>query len=163
MSKVLEYNGFIGSVDFSLEDQILFGGLLHINDLVTYEGETIQELEEAFQEAVEEYIELCKECDKEPEKPFKGVFNVRVSPETHKKAVFEAEKRGMTLNQFVGEAIQKSIENHDINTKEHKEISDKIEDVGNRLDAAFMDLNCTFAVSGVIAKSVILGGGINNG
>lgn len=150
MSKVLEYNGFIGSVDFSLEDQILFGSLLHINDLVTYEGETIQELEKAFQEAVEEYIELCKECDKEPEKPFKGVFNVRVSPETHKKAVFEAEKRGMTLNQFVGEAIQKSIENYDINTKEHKEISDKIEDVGNRFDEAFTQMNRNFAANSAL-------------
>lgn len=162
MSKVLEYNGFIGSVDFSLEDQILFGSLLHINDLVTYEGETIQELEKAFQEAVEEYIELCKECDKEPEKPFKGVFNVRVSPETHKKAVFEAEKRGMTLNQFVGEAIQKSIENDEVSTKEHKEISDKIDNVGNRLDNAFMDLNSTFAVSGFMSKALMLGG-VNNG
>lgn len=162
MSKVLEYNGFIGSVDFSIEDHILFGSLLHINDLVTYEGETLQELEDAFKEAVEEYIELCKECDKEPEKPFKGVFNVRVSPETHKKAVFEAEKRGVTLNQFVGEAIRKSIENDEVSTKEHKEISDKIDNVGNRLDNAFMDLNSTFAVSGFMSKALMLGG-VNNG
>ena len=157
MSKVLEYNGFIGSVDFSIEDHVLFGSLLYINDLVTYEGETIQELEEAFKEAVEEYIELCKECDKEPEKPFKGVFNVRVSPEIHKKAVFEAEKRGVTLNQFVGEAIRKSIENDDISAKEHKEISEKIDDVGNRFDEAFTEMNRNFAANSAFSLMVMKG------
>ena len=158
MIKVLEHNGFIGSIEFSLEESILFGSLLYINDLVTYEGQTIEELREAFEEAVEEYIELCKECEKEPEKPFKGVFNVRVSPEIHKKAVYEAERRGVTLNQFIGDAIKNELDFIHSNSLEHKAISDKIDAVGAQLDNAVIDINSTFAVNTYMQFSQILEG-----
>ncbi|MBR3954367.1 MAG: type II toxin-antitoxin system HicB family antitoxin [Clostridia bacterium] len=163
MNKVLEYNGFLGSIEFSLEDNILFGSLLYINDLVTYEGETLEELRETFKEAVDEYLEFCKECDKEPEKPFKGVFNVRIPPEMHKKAVYEAERRGITLNQLIGDAIRNEVDVSSINSLEHKEITDKIDDVGARLDNAFMDLNCTFATNSYIINRALFLKGENNG
>lgn len=150
MSNVLEYNGFIGSVEFSLEDHILFGSLLYINDLVTYEGETLQELEEAFQEAVEEYIELCKECEKEPEKPFKGVFNVRISPELHKRAVYEAERRGVKLNQFVMESIKNELESRKENKEEHKHMINKIDEMNADFNNNFSALSATIGLNNFI-------------
>lgn len=161
MNQVLEYNGFIGSIEISLEDNVLFGSLLYINDLITYEGKDIQELRQAFEEAVDDYILFCEECEKEPEKPFKGSFNVRIAPELHKAAVYEAQRRGKKLNQFVGEAIKRELEAENKNSMEHREISEKIEDVGNRFDEAFTAMNRNFAFSSAV-NLVIKKGEISN-
>lgn len=105
MEKTMEYNGYIGTVEYSAEDEMLYGKIWGINDSVTYDGESISQLKEAFHEAVDDYLVICKELGKEPQKAYKGVFNVRVKPKLHKKAAMEATKRGMSLNQFVEMSI----------------------------------------------------------
>lgn len=85
------------------------GKIEGINDLVTFEGTTVSKLKAAFKEAVLDYIELCKETGKEVYKSFKGSINVRVNPELHSKAYERALLEGKTLNQFVKEAIEQSI------------------------------------------------------
>lgn len=107
--KTLEYKGFIGSVDVSLEDGVVFGKILYINGLVTYEAETVPELEKEFQAAVDDYLEFCKEEGVTAHKSFGGKFNVRVSPEIHKKAALLATKQGSNLNAFVAQAIENEI------------------------------------------------------
>ena len=105
----IRYKEFIGSVHFSAEDEVFFGKIEGINDLVTFEGETVNRLKRAFGEAVNDYIELCKETGKQIFKSFKGSFNVRVNPELHSKAVELATLNGQTLNQFIKEAIEEKI------------------------------------------------------
>lgn len=106
MSNILQYKNFYGSIEFSLEDSVLFGKLLYVNDLVTYEGETLQELHQAFCESVDDYIAFCEKMGKEPEKPFKGTFNVRISPELHKAAALKAAGEHISLNQLVSAAVE---------------------------------------------------------
>jgi predicted HicB family RNase H-like nuclease len=106
---VLSYGEFQGSADISVEDNCLFGRILHIDDVVTYEADSPQELEEAFKTAVDDYLAFCKEEGHNPCKPYKGVFNVRVSPDLHKKIAFLAKKRGMSLNEMVNEALSEKI------------------------------------------------------
>lgn len=106
MKDVLTYKDFIGSVNFSAADQAFHGKIEGIHDLVTFEGQSVKELTMAFQEAVDDYIELCKEAGKQPEKSFKGSFNVRIPAELHKKAVERAIGMGMSLNQFVQRALE---------------------------------------------------------
>src|SRR5258706_6757720 len=96
---MLEYNGYFGTVDFSAADRVFYGKVFGINDVVTFEGTTVEELESSFRSQVDDYLQTCKEIGKEPEKMFKGVFNVRIKPELHKKAVFEAGVLGQTLNE----------------------------------------------------------------
>lgn len=117
MNNVFEYKGFLGSAEISMEDAVLFGKLLYVNDLVTYEAETMHELKTAFEEAVDDYVDFCSCHGKEPEKPFKGSFNVRISPELHRKAAFEAEKQGITLNQFVQRSIEHEVDGEYISGK----------------------------------------------
>lgn len=74
--------------------------------MVTFEGSTVIDLKRAFQESVDEYIELCKDLGKDINRSFKGSFNVRVKPELHSKAYQNALIQGKTLNQFVQEAIE---------------------------------------------------------
>ncbi len=103
--KPLNYKGYLGSVDYSLEDGCLHGKILHVNDLVTFEAETVLQLQQAFEEAVDDYLQTCEDLDKEPDRPFKGTFNVRVTPDQHRNVAIEAAKQGVSLNRWVAEAI----------------------------------------------------------
>ena len=110
MTDKLKYKEFIGTVHFSSEDEVFFGKIEGINDLVTFEGETVKKLKKAFKEAVEDYLELCKMAGKEVFKSFKGSFNVRLNPELHSKLFENATLEGKTLNQYVKEAIELKIQ-----------------------------------------------------
>ena len=105
----LTYEGFIGSVHFSSEDEIFYGKIEDINDLVTFEGKTVATLKKAFYEAVDDYRELCKTLGKDAFKSYSGTFNVRVAKETHQIAAREATLRGISLNKFVEGAIRVTI------------------------------------------------------
>lgn len=107
MKDVLSYKDYIGSVHYSAEDEIMFGKIEGINDLISYEGISVSELKTAFEEAVDDYIELCEQNGKEPEKMYKGTFNIRIKPELHKQAARQAVIEGKSLNQYIEEAIEK--------------------------------------------------------
>ena len=109
MSKILEYKDFIGSVECSLEDNLLYGKILYINGLITYEARTLDELKEEFHLAVDDYIQFCQEQGLDAYKSFNGKFNVRISPDLHKKASLLATKQDLSLNAFVSKAIQNEI------------------------------------------------------
>jgi len=106
---IMEYNGYFGSVEYSDNDEVFFGKLLFINDVVSFEGESVKELKRAFQEMVDDYIETCKEIGKIPQKPFKGSFNVRIKPALHCEAAILAVQEGKKLNNFVEEAIEEKV------------------------------------------------------
>ncbi len=74
-------------------------------------GEDVHSLRSSFEEAVEDYLETCKEKRRAPERPFKGSFNVRVSPEAHRKAALSAFRRGVTLNKYVSDVLEKAADN----------------------------------------------------
>ena len=109
MANVLSYRDFQGSIEISMEDNCLFGRVLHIDDVITYEGDSPQKLEESFKAAIENYLEFCKEQGVSPNRPFKGVFNVRISPDLHKKAVLFASSKGITLNEMVKDALAAAV------------------------------------------------------
>lgn len=109
MKDILKYKGFIGAVHYSGEDNVFFGKLMGIDDLITFEGESVQALNNAFQEAVNDYLELCESNGKSPQKSYKGSFNVRINPGIHKQAAHRSMELGMSLNQFVEQAINDKI------------------------------------------------------
>jgi len=84
--KVLKYKGYVGSVEVSTEDNCLFGQVLFIEPLINYEGQTVADLSEVFNEAVDDYLLDCEEQGIEPAKPCKGSFNARTGPELHQAA-----------------------------------------------------------------------------
>jgi predicted HicB family RNase H-like nuclease len=107
--KQLDYKGYTGSIEYSKEDDILYGKVLGIKSLISYEGKTGKELENDFKEAIDAYISDCKNEGISPEKPFKGSFNVRISPELHQKAALLAFEEKITLNNLVAESIKERI------------------------------------------------------
>jgi predicted HicB family RNase H-like nuclease len=116
MKDVLVHKDYIGSVHFNASDEVFFGSIEGIDDLITFEGDSVIELKRAFEEAVEDYITLCEEEGKEMEKSYKGSFNVRVSPEVHKKAKRIAQMKGMSLNQFVQKALEDEVRKEEVGT-----------------------------------------------
>ena len=105
MSDVLEYKKILSTVQFSAEDDVFYGKLVGINDLVTFEGQSVPELKAAFIEAVDDYVASCKELGKQPEKTYKGSFNVRVTTDLHRRAALMAAHKKITLNEFMKVAI----------------------------------------------------------
>lgn len=101
----LHYKDYEGSIEASTEGRCLHGKILFVTDLVTYEGKSFDELETAFQEAVDDYLAFCEQVGKPPEKPYKGVFNVRVRPEAHRALVIRAFHDQQTLNELVCAAL----------------------------------------------------------
>lgn len=107
--KNLEYKNYTGSIEYSREDDLLFGKVLGINSLISFEGKTGQELENDFREAIDAYLSDCTKEGITPKKPFKGSFNVWISPELHQKAALLAIEEITTLNNLVAESIREWI------------------------------------------------------
>lgn len=110
MNNILQYKGFWTRINYEEETSTFWGKLEDIEDLVSFEADTIEGLKKEFKDAVDEHIEECKALNRDPYKKYKGSFNVRIEPELHKKATLFAEGFNMSLNQFVAKAIRDEIE-----------------------------------------------------
>lgn len=115
----LTYKTYTGTVEASVEDGCLHGKILFIEDIITYEGNTVDEIKASFEEAVEHYLAYCDETGKPANKPYSGTFNVRVGQELHRKAVEVACYREITLNDFVAQSIKAAIEQDVVVKIEH--------------------------------------------
>ena len=107
--KILKYKGYSGSIEYSQEDELLYGQVMGLNSLISYEGKTGKELEKDFTEAVDDYLLFCKEEGTKAEKPFKGNFNVRIPSELHQRASLLAMRENRSLNSFVAESIREKV------------------------------------------------------
>lgn len=106
---IIEYKGYFTKVEYSIEDEVLHGKIEGIQDLVNFECESAKDVENAFKECVDDYLAFCEDTGTEPEKPFKGVFNVRLSPVKHRQLAMASANQGISLNQFVAKAIDEKL------------------------------------------------------
>lgn len=109
----LKYKGQIGSIEHDLDRGILYGKLLFISDLVTYEAENLRTLEQEFRVSVDEYLADCESMGVAPNKPFKGTFNIRIGRQLHKKLAMKAADEGLGLNEAVQRAVERFVLNED--------------------------------------------------
>lgn len=117
MNDILEYKGYYGNVHFSAEDETFIGEVIGINDTIVFEGETVEELKASFFESVEDYLDACREVGKDPDKTYKGSFNIRISTDLHRDAAMLAAIKKISLNDFVRYAINEVV------AKEKKQLS----------------------------------------
>ena len=110
MSHYMNYKSYIGTVEYSSEGDCLYGKVLGLKGMFSYEGQSIAELKEDFHHAVDEYLSFCKQKGIQPEKSFKGSFNVRVTPELHRMATIKADEKNGSLNTFVAMALARAVE-----------------------------------------------------
>lgn len=106
---VLNYKGYFGSIDYNSDDGLLYGKVLGIKSLISYQGETGKLLEIDFKACIDDYLADCKHSNSIPERPFKGSFNVRISPELHERAAILSRSTNRSLNSFVADAINDKV------------------------------------------------------
>jgi predicted HicB family RNase H-like nuclease len=105
---VLEYKGFRGSVRFAGDDRVFHGRLLGIDDVITFEGTTVDELEEAFRGSVEDYLAFCKEIGKEPERAYSGRIPLRIEPELHRDIARAAQSADTSINRWIAGELERA-------------------------------------------------------
>jgi predicted HicB family RNase H-like nuclease len=110
MKDTITYKGYTGSVHYSDDDRVFYGKVEYIRSLISYEGTDVESLRTAFEEAVDDYLELCKKEGRVPEQPFSGSFNVRTGTDLHRHAVLLAKERGTTLNRVVSDALTRYLQ-----------------------------------------------------
>ena len=110
MNNIMEYKGYIGSVEFSESDELFYGKVQGIRSLISYEGSTAAELVADFHGAVDDYLTLCKEEGTKPEIAYKGSLNVRFkNRDTHRKAAVYAMTHDQSLNSFIESAVKEKL------------------------------------------------------
>ena len=106
MKDMLNYKGYYGSINFDKDDLIFYGKVEFIKALVSYESDNAKGLKKSFEEAVEDYLHTCQSEGLEPEKPFKGSFNIRTGHELHEQVAILAQQENISVNRFVCNALQ---------------------------------------------------------
>ncbi|MCD9024284.1 type II toxin-antitoxin system HicB family antitoxin [Cohnella silvisoli] len=117
---MMEYKGYIGRVEYDDEAKILHGEVINIRDVITFQATNVDDIESAFRDSVNDYIDFCAEEGEEPEKPFSGKFVVRLTPEQHRLISLAAKVSDKSLNSWVTEHLyrdaEKELEDHGLKT-----------------------------------------------
>ncbi|MBD5553517.1 MAG: type II toxin-antitoxin system HicB family antitoxin [Desulfovibrio sp.] len=109
MKNLIQHKGYYGTVEYSPEDELLYGQVLGISDLISYEGQSVQELKEDFINGLEDYLEACKVSGRAPDKPFSGEFILTIDPGLHARLAACAQTSGQSLNQYAGQILAKCV------------------------------------------------------
>lgn len=105
---MLKYKGYTGQVQYDDEAKIFHGDVVGIKDVITFQGTTVEEIEQAFRDSVDDYLKWCKERKEVPEKPYSGKFNLRIPSDLHEKLARTANAEGVSLNAYIYEALKKT-------------------------------------------------------
>jgi predicted HicB family RNase H-like nuclease len=102
---MLEYKGYTGNVEFDPEAGLFHGEVLDTRDVITFQGTSVEDLQQAFRDSVDDYLDFCTERNEEPDKPFSGRLMVRLSSDLHRKLYVEAKRGGKSLNELISERL----------------------------------------------------------
>ena len=105
----LAYRGYIGEIEFDVDAGIFHGEVINTRDVITFQGDSATELQQAFVDSIEDYLEFCRARGEDPERPFSGKFIVRVEPELHRQIFYRAREQDTSLNQWVRETLEKAV------------------------------------------------------
>lgn len=105
---MLKYKGYTGHAEYDDEAGMFHGEVLDLRDVITFQGETVQEIEQAFRDSVDDYLEFCEQRGEVPDKPFSGRLMVRLPQELHRKAYVSAQREGKSLNQWIAEKLEQA-------------------------------------------------------
>lgn len=109
MNNVMKYKGFVGSVEYSDDDKVFFGKVEGIRGLVNYEATSVEELNNEFHSAVEDYILFCKENNLPLHKSYTGTLNIRIPADVHSRIAELSQQAGISINAFIKETLSKAI------------------------------------------------------
>ena len=100
------YKGYEGIAEFDEEAHIFSGEVIGLKNVITFQGESVEELEQSFRDSVDDYLAWCEEDGVEPEKPYSGNFLVRFTPDLHRRIAAAAAKNKMSINKYMQKAAE---------------------------------------------------------
>ncbi|MEI2609646.1 MAG: type II toxin-antitoxin system HicB family antitoxin [Candidatus Promineifilaceae bacterium] len=106
---MMEYKGYVATVEFDDEADIFHGEVINLRDVITFQGKSVDELRQAFKDSVEDYLDFCASRNEEPEKPFSGKFSVRLDPALHRQIALQARKARKSLNSWIVDTLEQVV------------------------------------------------------
>lgn len=103
----MNYKGYHGQVTYDEDAKIFHGEVVGLRDVITFQGTSVDELEQAFKDSIDEYLDFCAELGRSPEKPFSGKLMLRLPPEIHERAAYTARDCGLSLNAWIKQTLEK--------------------------------------------------------
>ncbi len=97
----MNYKGYEAVVEYDEQMKMFTGEVINTRDVITFQGKSVQELERAFRESIDDYLEFCKSRNEQPEKPFSGNLMVRMPPALHRRIALEARRKGKSVNRYI--------------------------------------------------------------
>lgn len=102
---MMNYKGYVGAVEFDADDRMFYGKVVGLNDVIGFEGSSVEELESSFHRAVDGYLAVCQEAGRDPEKTYSGTIYIRTDPDMHKRVDRAASLSNQSINQWVQLAL----------------------------------------------------------
>jgi predicted HicB family RNase H-like nuclease len=106
---MLKYKGYSGRVEYDDEAKIFHGEVIDTKDVITFQGTSVNEIEKAFRESIDDYLDFCRERGEKPDKPFSGKFVLRVPSDLHHKLYIHASRSGKSLNNWLVDVIKEAV------------------------------------------------------
>ena len=106
---IMSYKGYAARIEYSDEDGCFIGHIAGIRDIVGFHGESVSELRQAFEEAVDDYVVTCEKLNRTPQRPYSGKVMLRIEPSIHARAAMQAESQGKSLNAWAQEALLRAV------------------------------------------------------
>lgn len=103
---MLKYKGYSGRVEYDDEAKFFHGEVLDTRDVVTFQGKSVDEIEQSFRDSIDDYLEFCQERGENPDKPFSGKLVLRMSPELHHKVFVKAVRAGKSVNKWISDTLE---------------------------------------------------------
>jgi predicted HicB family RNase H-like nuclease len=103
---MIEYKGYIATIEFDDEADIFHGEVVNLVDIITFQGKSTEELREAFKDSIDDYLEFCASRNESPDKPFSGKLSLRISPELHRQIALKAKLKKKSLNSLISETLE---------------------------------------------------------
>jgi predicted HicB family RNase H-like nuclease len=117
---MMEHKGYVGQVEYDDKAGVFHGEVIYTQDVITFRGTSVAELRKAFHDSVEVYLAFCEKRGQKPEKPFSGQFVTRVSPDLHRRINIAATLSGKSLNAWVTEQLESSVQQKGKKAKVHR-------------------------------------------
>jgi predicted HicB family RNase H-like nuclease len=105
----LQYKEYVGIFEYDPEADIFHGEVINLRDVITFQGRSIDELKQALEDSIEDYLDYCRDEGVTPSKPFSGKLHLRLGPELHRAAAGAAAVSGQSLNSWIAGVLTERI------------------------------------------------------
>jgi predicted HicB family RNase H-like nuclease len=104
---MMKYKGYFGEITYDDEAKIFHGEVIGLKDIITFQGNSVNELKKAFQDSINDYLAWCNERDEQPEKTYSGKLHIRMNPNLHAHLTIEAAQQGISLNDLINQKLRR--------------------------------------------------------